>query len=1183
MVQSLFTYYYANDTKRIQEIISAATATKRDLRDIVNKRDQRGRSLLHIASSEGRFDVVELLLSCKYTNTLALDAESGWTALHRALYAGHIDIAQALIAHSPSIVKQKDNEGLSPFELYNLSIPGTSPLTSIQKSPVGSDVYTFGANANATLGFADSDDRSFPERVSLHRNLDKHTPAVEKFAGHKIKAVHMSKLHSVVLTTDTKNNLFICGVGSSGRLGLGNLANTSRTSIQFQFTQVPLQEVAAVALGRDHTVAVTTSGHCYTWGLNSNGQLGYSISQSSPSSLSPSSASATSTNSFNSSPRRVTGALKKVTIRGAAASSIHTMAFSDDCELFAWGTNIGQMGFKSTDNGLQGPIEHLPRKVHTFKSNISLLSVSDRCSLCLLDNGEVWAFHDYSYRRVLLPGPSRDTESNDFTIFRPKFLYSTAPIVKIAVSGPYFALLDSNGDIYAACVSNVSRLHLKSIQATRIWTHRREHLKAQDVDIAKDGSVILCTLSGAVWKSSQCAYNVLDNSKRVPKYTRVSGISRAVSVTCSSAFTSFAVVVSESKPLPIYSPLGTLQSELLSSYYQAWDLPFPTPDIEYLKEPLIKDPSALAHKIDETECGHGSTTLTHDPLADFAQSYASFLLDNSCLRAKTCDNFDLTLKSKCSVSFEIPMTRFILSLWSEPLKLIFIDNKRLSTDSIDFIPSELKSVLTLNFTPQALCILAFFVHSGIVPPVFQRDRPDAGSKQLVQCKKELRHMAELFDIPELVQSIHRAEFLSLPSKLRKVCPTAVDIPGFCDVKILLKDHSIACNSFIMGARSSFFSTIMSHSWNGNNRKVIDLSHIAWSSFKPALMHIYGCTDISKMLRDVTARNLNELIVSIFDIVSVASELLLFSLSQSLQAFMLKYLSLRHAQSMLVSAHYYYAYALEKSLLIYIAQNIEALLLNEKLGNLSNLNIWDALHDTIVERQQIAFPLSRGAEVFAHIVSISPNIKEEINMERIELASESYTPDEYADVDSDFPSVARIAEQPHDILSLESSIGSIDLNKNLTKPDETVLYEDEDRSGLFRDHNDSCGSLADDSSMIFDMDEDSATCRNEIASSILSTRDYSVSGTPLVSSSRSYELGMSPLLGRDEPTLDELHSTPKSHETPLVATGSRRFKKPSQKQRREQMRKENDERKRLQDQSNVAPDHWWTAKNLETHG
>lgn len=105
----------------------------------VNSRDHAGLTLLLRAASlttENALGFVEALLAHPAIDIYAQDPESGWNALHRALYAGNTSIARLLLekerndltGHTASVsrvgqlIKTKDHEGNSPFDLYNSTI-----------------------------------------------------------------------------------------------------------------------------------------------------------------------------------------------------------------------------------------------------------------------------------------------------------------------------------------------------------------------------------------------------------------------------------------------------------------------------------------------------------------------------------------------------------------------------------------------------------------------------------------------------------------------------------------------------------------------------------------------------------------------------------------------------------------------------------------------------------------------------------------------------------------------------------------------------------------------------------------------------------------------------------------------------------------------------------------------------
>jgi inhibitor of Bruton tyrosine kinase len=109
----------------------------------VNSRDHAGLTILLRASSSTEphaIVVVQALLDHPAVDLHVQDPESGWNALHRALYAGNISIARLLLSHERSVltgqglggslarvgqlIKTKDHEGNSPFDVYNYTVEG---------------------------------------------------------------------------------------------------------------------------------------------------------------------------------------------------------------------------------------------------------------------------------------------------------------------------------------------------------------------------------------------------------------------------------------------------------------------------------------------------------------------------------------------------------------------------------------------------------------------------------------------------------------------------------------------------------------------------------------------------------------------------------------------------------------------------------------------------------------------------------------------------------------------------------------------------------------------------------------------------------------------------------------------------------------------------------------------------
>ena len=148
--------------------------------------------------------------------------------------------------------------------------------------------------------------------------------------------------------------------GISFSLGQGQHTQYSlKAPPEFNYT------IISVALGQDHTLALTKSGEVLSWGLNRFHQLGYVMETiSTPGRLDE---------PIQSVPRKVYGALKKEQVRGVAACKTASACWTDK-EVFTWGTNNGQLGYDKTAQ----PVQILPRKVTKVSRPVVALAVSVR-------------------------------------------------------------------------------------------------------------------------------------------------------------------------------------------------------------------------------------------------------------------------------------------------------------------------------------------------------------------------------------------------------------------------------------------------------------------------------------------------------------------------------------------------------------------------------------------------------------------------------------------------------------------------------------------------------------------------------------------------------------------------------------------------------------------------------------
>ena len=595
----------------------------------VNWRDSTSLTLLHHAASssaETASSFATALIEYPFIDLYVQDAENGWTALHRAFYFGNVSIARMMlerdagdalgkttghIHQTVGLIKVKDKEGHGPLDLYAATIKDRTLRPDVaarqRAGSHGSDderprmagdgedddaravirfmdvdedqLFTFGSNQNVTLGFGDEDDRQYPERINLRRpehlirrfyqeHLDEHDkkwsaygqtsplkeplapsgwiedlPFVVRSKPLLIQDVHMSKLSTAVLTSDPEANLYMCGHGPGGRLGTGD-EQTRFNFVCVEGGALAGKHVAGVALGQNHTLAFSDEGEIFSWGNNGYGQLGYSLPKTSSSDEDP----------VSTIPRQIYGILKREAVVGVAASRIHSVAHTGNA-LYTFGKNEGQLGIMDSDaRSLE--TQTTPRKVAAalFASSIEAVCAIDKATVCLLESHEVWVFANYGYAKVQFP-----LEGFTNYFLKQSFLvtsYDSSPnrIVKLTGGGDTICAMSSRGGIYtfsisqrldnqaSASTTNPAKIRSAITPPQQIWSPKVNNMAARDVGVDADGSIVLSTEEGSVWKRNKrvkikdaTGASAGDYKPKDYKFSRIPGLTRVLAVRASAS------------------------------------------------------------------------------------------------------------------------------------------------------------------------------------------------------------------------------------------------------------------------------------------------------------------------------------------------------------------------------------------------------------------------------------------------------------------------------------------------------------------------------------------------------------------------------------------------------------------------------------------------------------------------
>lgn len=323
-------------------------------------RDPQGRSLLHVAASRGLTRLLAWLLKYKEAALNGKDTESGYSALHRAVFYGQIRTVVFLIKQGANLWLT-DNSGLTALDHAVLDRPPHVEYSRL--APL--EVYVWGVNSNYNLGLGHNTARNNPDLVEQFRRQNL-----------SIRKVALQKFHSAFLSRT--GVVLTCGHGRGGRLGHG--------SETMQLTPRPVQQLSHcvdVALGVDHSVFLTEGGVVYTCGENSYHQLGH---QPPPARL--------------LAPAPVGGrgpGVKLAPAVGVAAGRYHSVFWTEEA-VYTWGLNAGQLGHLKGDKTVILP--KLVAAIAGKDTKIEKVEVSDGATVLLTGKGEVMALHQYAVKKL---------------------------------------------------------------------------------------------------------------------------------------------------------------------------------------------------------------------------------------------------------------------------------------------------------------------------------------------------------------------------------------------------------------------------------------------------------------------------------------------------------------------------------------------------------------------------------------------------------------------------------------------------------------------------------------------------------------------------------------------------------------------------------------------------------------
>lgn len=1030
----------------------------------LNSRDYAGLTVLHRAASSTSTNAIIFATSLIEHPSIDLyiqDTESGWTALHRALYFGNVTIARAIIERDSkdraagntgakpdsSVIKVKDREGNTPFDVYNATIARRSLLdrgeqgvphrsdddsdeelfdspsseSSKFKSIDGDELYAFGSNKNFSLGFGDQDDRQYPEKITLKRpdhllfrfyqeyldsvydhnpignpKMPKTVSELPSMIQNKpiiIQDVALSKLSSAVLTTDPESNLYMCGFGPGGRLGMGD--ETTR------FNYVPVDQgglagkkVVTVALGQNHTLAVSSEGEIFSWGTNTWGQLGYNLPRPALKDEEP----------LCTTPRQIFGPLKREIIIGIAASAIHSVAHTST-SLFCWGKNEGQLGLMDSDSrSLEA--QPIPRRVAAslFKSSIVKVSAISGATICLLANHTVCVFTNYGYNMVKFPLYEGFTNYHlQSTSLTTRYDSESNNITTIESGGDTIAAISGRGDLFtfnvrkidtkvaAASTTNPSKIKDALSQPQRVWSLRKGNWDGiKSVGVAENGSVIVCTQAGAVWRRIKRAKNkdaftgISGYDRKDFKFQRIPGLTKVAAVR-SNPFGVFAAI---RKDCDVTRTQVAVEDKTL------WDDIAPLLSIRDLvasEHPVEQAGSLVNPRLANLDIEYGPVLAALIMSPDIEEDVQGLLMGVD----SESGGYDVEICSSTS-DIAIPVHGFMLAARSSVLRSLLADSHANGTTSLsDILNIEnstggKKRIIFNGIDFITLVNFAIFLYIDKIADVwaFANYLPNMAFR-LRQVRIEIMKLGSHLNIPYLTQP----GLVRRPSdKLNSDMDNAITDEKFfdnCDAIVELDGGEMPIHSVLACQRCPFFDGLFNGrsggQWlAGRRAKItdpisIDLKHISPDTFELVLRYIYA--DVGpELFDDIVSTNIDEFSEIVMDVMSVANELMIDRLSQICQQVLGRFVNTRNVCNIINAVAPCSITELKDAGLEYMCLQLESMLENHLLDDLDE-DLLLELDEVVRDNQLNCLPFAKSGRADLDLHEKYPELAGDIDEER----------------------------------------------------------------------------------------------------------------------------------------------------------------------------------------------------------
>ncbi len=246
-----------------------------------------------------------------------------------------------------------------------------------------------------------------------------------------IASVSAGLIHGSFLTED--GDVYSWGFGNFGRLGHGD---DEEQLIPKKIDALDDVTVVKIENGNGASYAIDDLGRLYSWGQNTNGQLGLG-------------------DEVNRNVPSLVTDLADETIVDVSSGTSHTVVLTADGDVYAFGSNVdGQIGSPEGLDQNGDPIREIlsPLKVEGLPSNVVKVTADTKTTFAVTADGDVYGWGENAFGQI---GIGTDNGDGTFTPDEADVLVPTkieglpGNVVDVKAGARWVVALTEDGDVYA--------------------------------------------------------------------------------------------------------------------------------------------------------------------------------------------------------------------------------------------------------------------------------------------------------------------------------------------------------------------------------------------------------------------------------------------------------------------------------------------------------------------------------------------------------------------------------------------------------------------------------------------------------------------------------------------------------------------------------------------------------------